>query len=70
MATSLSLQFNAAGDKKVSMNYPYADPASGSAQVKALMQSIVSNNAIFVEPPLALAAAEFVTRTVASVDLS
>jgi hypothetical protein len=70
MATSLNLKFNASGGKKVSMTYPYADSTCGDAQVKTLMQSIVTNNAIFAEPPLALAAAEFVTRTVIPVDLS
>jgi hypothetical protein len=70
MATSLSLKFNASGDKKVSMTYPYADFTCGNAQVKTLMQAIVTNNVIFAEPPLALAAAEFVTRTVIPVDLS
>jgi hypothetical protein len=70
MATSLSLKFNASGEKKVSMTYPYADAACGDTQVKTLMQAIVSNNEIFVEPPLALAAAEFISRTVVPVDLS
>jgi hypothetical protein len=70
MATNLNLKFNAAGDKKVSMTFPYADSTCGDAQVKALMQNIVANNAIFAEPPLALTAAEFVTRTVIPVDLS
>jgi hypothetical protein len=70
MATSLNLKFNASGEKKVSMTYPYADSACGDAQVKTLMQTIVANGEIFAEPPLALAGAEFVTRTVIPVDLS
>ncbi|MDR2175692.1 MAG: DUF2922 domain-containing protein [Synergistaceae bacterium] len=70
MATSLNLKFNASGDKKVSMTYPYADASCGDASVKSLMNAIVTNSAIFAEPPLALAAAEFVTRTVIPVDLS
>ena len=52
------------------MTFPYADSACGDEQVKTLMQNIVTNNAIFAEPPLALAAAEFVTRAVVPVDLS
>jgi hypothetical protein len=69
MATSLNLKFNASGDKKVSMTYPYADAMCGDAQVKTLIQAIVTNNAIFAEPPLAIAAAEFVTRTTTPVNL-
>jgi hypothetical protein len=69
MAVSLSLKFNAAGDRKVSMTFPYADSAADGAQVKSLMQSIVASGDIFVEPPLALAGAEFVSRTVTPVDL-
>jgi hypothetical protein len=70
MATSLNLKFNASGDKKVSMTYPYADASCGDTPVKTLMQAIVTNNAIFAEPPLTLAAAEFVTRTSTPVNLS
>ncbi|MDR1049311.1 MAG: DUF2922 domain-containing protein [Synergistaceae bacterium] len=69
MAVSLSLKFNAAGDRKVSMTFPYADSTAGDAQVKSLMQSIVANGEIYAEPPLTLAGAEFVSRTVIPVDL-
>jgi hypothetical protein len=70
MATSLNLKFSAFGGKKISMSFPHADSACGDAQVKTLMQSIVSNNAIYAEAPVALTAAEFVTRTIIPVDLS
>jgi hypothetical protein len=70
MAASLSLKFSASGDKNVSMTYPYVDTACGDAQVKTLMQTIVTNNAIFAEAPLALAEANFVVRSVIPVDLS
>jgi hypothetical protein len=70
MTTSLNLKFSASGEKKVSMSYPYADSSCEGAQVKTLMQTIVTNNEIFAEPPLAPTAAEFVTRTVIPVELS
>ena len=70
MASSLKLMFNASGDKKVSVTFPYADASTGPAQVKTLMQEIVANNTIYAEPPLALAGAEFVSRTTTPVDLS
>jgi hypothetical protein len=68
--TSLYLKFNAAGEKKVSITYPHADSECGDSAVKSLMQNIVANGEIYAEPPLALAAAEFVSRSVVPVSLA
>ena len=70
MASSLKLTFNASGDKKVSVTFPYADDSAAPAQVKNLMQQMVANNTIYAEAPLALAGVEFINRTSTSVDLS
>jgi hypothetical protein len=70
MATSLKLVFGAGGDKKVSLTFPYADGSSGAEDIKSLMEEIVDNGEIYVEPPLSATGAEFVTRTVTPIDLS
>ncbi|MDR2179984.1 MAG: DUF2922 domain-containing protein [Synergistaceae bacterium] len=70
MATSLKLTFKASGDKDISLTFPYANGSASSAQVKSLMQGIVANGDIYVEPPLGLVDAEFVNRIVTPVDLS
>jgi hypothetical protein len=69
MAASLKLVFNADGDKKVSLTFPYADGAADAEDVKGLMDEIVDNGEIYAEPPVSAASAEFVVRTVTPIDL-
>jgi hypothetical protein len=69
MATSLKLVFGAGGGKKVSLTFPYADGAADAEDVKSLMEGIVDNGEIYVEPPLTAVEADFVTHTVTPVDL-
>ncbi|MDR2137641.1 MAG: DUF2922 domain-containing protein [Synergistaceae bacterium] len=69
MATSLNLVFGASGDKKVSLTFPYADGTASAEDIKGLMDEIIDNGDIYVEPPLSAVEAEFVTRTVTPIDL-
>ena len=68
--TNLKLVFKGALDKKLSFSYADANSAAGSAAVKVLMQGLVTNGEIFVEPPLVIESATFVTTTSTPVDLS
>ena len=43
MATRLKLVFSGAGEKKVTMLFPYARSSATGAEVKALMQGIVAD---------------------------
>ena len=70
MAVNLKLAFGGLGDKKVSFNFPFADIDSTPAQVKTLMQAIVTNGDIYAEVPASLLKADFVTNTITPVDLS
>ena len=47
------------GDRKLTMSFRYADTACTPAQVKTLMQNIISNGDIFSEVPTSIVGAEF-----------
>jgi hypothetical protein len=66
----MRLVFSGAGDKKVTLSYLHADGTTPDAAVKAVMEDIIANNDIFVEPPLGIVGAEFITRTVVEADVS
>ena len=70
MATRLKLVFDGYGGKKISFNYPYADTSASVAQVKTLMQGIVTNGEIYVEVPQAPSKAEFLVSDVIPIDIS
>lgn len=71
MATSLKLVFDVdGGNKKLSLIFPYAKASATGAQIKALMQGIVADGAVYSPAPAAIVSAEFVDRTVSAVDLS
>ena len=68
--STLKLEFGAANEKIVRVNYSNIDPDVTGAQVKTLMQDIVTNKAIFVEPPLTLRGATLETLESMALDLS
>ena len=69
MATDLKLYFTGAGDRKINFSLPYADASATAADVKALMQGMITNGDIYSDAPLAIVKAEFVGRTVKPVTL-
>jgi hypothetical protein len=69
MATNLKLAFDADGDKKVILTFPYATATADAEDIKSLMEEIIDNGEIYVDPPLIAVGAEFVVRTVTPIDL-
>ena len=72
MATvsKLVLTFLDSNGGKVTQNHNHADPDVTDAQVKSLMQTIVTNGSIFATPPSAIQSAKIVTTETTSIDLS
>ena len=68
--TKLQLKFEAADGRDVTFNYNYAKPSATAGQVKALMQSMITNNTIFERPPVAMKSAKTITTTETAYDLS
>ena len=70
MEITLRCVFGGAGDKKITMTWGSADQTASAAQIKALMQVIVSNGEIFAEVPTSIIGAEFVARQVTPINVS
>lgn len=70
MAVRLKLVFSGAGEKKVTMLFPYAKASATGAEVKALMQGIVADGGVYEEVPTGIVGAEFLESTSTPVDLS
>ena len=69
MATRLKLVFSGAGEKKVTMLFPYARSSATGAEVKALMQGIVADGNIYDDVPKGIVGAEFLDSTSTPVNL-
>lgn len=69
MSSKLVLEFIGTGSH-VKFNYKYADPEMTEANVKALMQGLITNGSIFENPPLEAVSAKLVTTTEDDFDLS
>ena len=60
MAARLVLNFaGTSGD--VTMSYNYADTSVSASDIKNLMNTIITNGSIFVNPPVSSKSAKFVT---------
>jgi hypothetical protein len=70
MNTNLKLVFVGSAGKKLTFSYPFAKTSAPAAQIKTLMQIMVSNGDIFSEAPLTLDTASFVTNTVTPVNIA
>ncbi len=66
----LQLKFTDSNDKNISFNYSHAKANPTAANVKSLMQGIITNNAIFQKTPSAMVAANLITTTTTSIDIS
>ena len=69
MATNLKLVFDGNSGKKISFSFPFADAEAYAAQVKTLMQVIVTNGDIYSEVPQSLSKAEFYVSEVTPIDI-
>lgn len=68
--TRLELTFNNSAGKKIIFSFNYAKPAVSTANVKALMNSIITNGSIFTSVPTEAVSAKCVTVTENEYDLS
>ena len=64
MATSYSLRltFKSGGGNNLSMLFSYANPSATDADVNDLMDTIITNNDVFLEPPVSKVEAKLITR--------
>jgi len=69
MTRNLRLVFGGYSGGRVSFNFPFANTGASSAQVKSLMQEIVTNGDIYANVPHSLTSAEFVIRERKPVDI-
>lgn len=67
--TALRVQFETMSGVKT-WKFNYAKPSIGSANVKALMQAMISNGSIFENPPIRAYTAKEITTTETEYDLS
>lgn len=70
MSTKLVLDFTTADGGTARFNYNYCDPEVSTANIKTLMQTMITNGSVFSKPPLAQKAAKLVTTTETTLDLS
>ena len=68
--TKLVLTFAKANGDSLSQTYSNAKSNVSSANVKALMEGIIANGAIFTSVPAVMKSAKIVTTTETAVDLS
>lgn len=66
---TLRLYFTDTSDKEVTYSYKYFNNTRTPAQVKALGDGLIANNAIFSDPPAVLTGAEYVTTDTTAITL-
>ena len=69
MATRLRLVFSGAGEKKITLSFPYARGSATGTEVKTLMQGIVADGSIYEDVPTGIVGAEFLTSTSTPINL-
>lgn len=70
MAAKLVLEFYDSNDEAFSQTYNYASQSATTANVKALMNAIVTNGSIFDKVPESQKSAKLVVTTETEYDLS
>ena len=70
MAAKLKLEFYDSNSKAFSQTYNYISPSATTANVKALMNAILSNGSIFATVPEEMKNAVLITTTETTYDLS
>lgn len=66
----LQLGFLDTNSENVTFNYSHAKNNPASADVKALMQGMITNNAIWQKNPATMSSATLVTTTKTAIDIS
>ena len=61
--STLKLKFKDADARTISSSFNYAKPDAAPADVKALMEGMIANKAIYSPEPAAIVGAAFVTTT-------
>lgn len=69
MANVLKCYFKDAGGKEISISYNYVKDGLTGATVRALMEGMVANAAIYATPPVELVAAEVVVTSTTPIAL-
>ena len=69
MTTNLRLIFGGNGGERIAFSFPFADVDTPAAQVKTLMQMMVTNGDIYANVPRSLTSAEFVINERRPVDI-
>jgi len=67
--TRLKLVFSSAGEKKITMLFPYANSSASGSDVKALMEGIVAEGSIYEDVPKGIIGAEFLESSSTPIDL-
>lgn len=68
--TKLELKFQTSEEKTVTVNFKYAKPSATVAQIKALMDAMITNTAVFEYTLVSKQSAKTVTTTETAYDLS
>jgi hypothetical protein len=68
--TNMRLVFESGSGNKISITYPYVDPDVDPDDVVALMEAIIENNDIYVEPPVKGVGAELIAKNTTEIDVS
>ncbi len=68
-STKLALSFESSTGATINHSYNYVDPEVESASVKALMEGIIANGAIFANVPAAMKSAKIVVVEETLIDL-
>ena len=68
--TKLELKFLTSEEKTVTVNFKYAKPSATVAQVKALMNAMITNTAVFEYTLVSMQSAKTITTTETAFDLS
>lgn len=69
MSVSLKLKFKDADARNISSTLNHVKPDAGAPAVKALMEGMIANKAIYSPEPASIVGAEFVTVTNTPVSL-
>ena len=69
MASKLVLEFEGTSGE-VKFNYNYANPSASTANIKALVNGIITNGSIFENPPTKAVSAKIVTTTEDIIDIT
>ena len=69
MSVSLKLKFKDTDARTISSTFNHVKPSAEASAVKALMEGMIANKAIYSPEPVAIVGAEFVTVTNTPVSL-